>query len=223
MDIIVIVIMVLFAYYGMRRGLVSTFFSIFHQVFTIILVNAFNPFVSTYIRSSELGAIINQYITKTIGTYFSGGTPLKIENPFETLPLPQSIKTSMFEHNNPEVYKILEADSITAYISGYVTNIVINTLSAVLLFAIISITLRYITRTMKIVKRIPVLREFNALGGAVVGLAQGILFIWMIFVVMTLCFVQGSEAIFAELSKSTIALALYNSNILLHFVLNVFS
>ena len=72
--------------------------------------------------------------------------------------------------------------------------------------------------------KLPLIHGANSIGGLAVGFMQGILVIWIVFVVAVL-FVSGDRLawFYSSLGESKIALTVFNSNILLKMILRIFA
>lgn len=88
--------------------------------------------------------------------------------------------------------------------------------------AVIYIVLRVIMGTMDVVTSLPVIKEFNHLFGLAIGLAEGILVLWIVFILLQAC---GSESwaqeIFTQIKGNDLMNWIYNHNLLANFFIKL--
>lgn len=66
----------------------------------------------------------------------------------------------------------------------YLTGIVINSGTFILVYFLLSAGLFILGRVLNIISRLPVINQLNRMGGGIVGLFQGLVVIWIIFTLM---------------------------------------
>ena len=139
-----------------------------------------------------------------------------------SLSIPDFLKESLISNNNPVVYGILDATGINDYISGYVASMILNILSMIVVAVGLIIIFKLVLVLLDVVTKLPVIHGINSAGGLIVGLLEGVLIVWVIFVVAVL-FVSGDKLtwFYDALENSKIALALFNSNVLLKMILRI--
>ncbi len=97
----------------------------------------------------------------------------------ENLNLPQSVKETLLENNNSEFYHMLGVDQFAEYVSTYLADILINAVSSIILFAAVYILIHLLVRWLDLIARLPILYGLNHIAGAVLGLLQGLLLLWI--------------------------------------------
>ena len=133
----------------------------------------------------------------------------------DNLPLPKAIKETLQEN------KEKQETNIKSYITGHVTKIVINALAFVLTFVVIFIGLWVLSFVLNIISKLPIISQINKLAGFLVGGLQGLIIVWIFFVVLT--FLSGSEfgaKAFEQINNNKILTFLYDKNILLDIVMS---
>ena len=101
----------------------------------------------------------------------------------------------------PIVYAMFGGNKIFAY---------------VLTFIIISIGLSVACTVLDIVAKLPVLHQINSTAGLLVGLADGLLKVWIVFIVLDLfADTEWGSLILALISQNEFLASLYQNNILL--------
>lgn len=220
-DVIVLLIIGSFMYAGYSRGLIKTIFNFISMMVSLGISNMVYPYVSLYLR--ETGAVygyIYTYIAKNLALEgLVGEQTLKMQTEFiHSLQLPFFLTEGLLSNNNPEFYKLLRVESLDDYIVGYLTNICINMISMLVVFAIVGFIMRLIYKSLGLIGRLPVIRGFNRLGGLGFGFCQGTIVVWIGMIVITLF---NKQQINEMLAGSIVAGVFYEKNILMDMVASI--
>ena len=97
----------------------------------------------------------------------------------ENLKLPQSMKDALIENNNSEVYQLLGVDRFIEYVSTYLAGMLINAIVSVLMFLATFILIQLLVRWLDLIARLPIIYGLNKIAGALLGLAHGLLLLWV--------------------------------------------
>lgn len=212
MLILVILIFALSAYIGLKRGLVRTVFSLFSTVVVILVGTVISPLISNaLINNDKVFNKVAGNIEIAIRNYrenTSSGKTDRYENflkKFGSKKRSNKISTSQGKSN----------DKINKLLSKNLAKIVINSATFIVIYIGLRLILVFIGSTLNIVSRLPILNELNRLGGAAVGLAKGLLIIWLIFTVMLIFINQPlvQEGL-QQINKSKFLTLLFKYNIL---------
>lgn len=220
---IVLVIILISAYRGMRNGLIKTVFSICSMVIALVLTLWLSPYISKLAQSNEsVFTYFTHKVEKAIPTENIGSKISDQINFIDNLPLPKTLKTSIVEHNNTDTYVALAVDNFSAYISHSLASIIINAIAFVITYLVIAIILRVLSTILDIISKLPILHQINKLSGLFVGLLQGIIIVWILFVFLTAfaSTAMGQKA-FAMINESVFLSYIYNNNIILRFITNI--
>ena len=121
----------------------------------------------------------------------------------------QSIYTILSENKEVDQYFSNEQmipDGINISEAGeHLQNIVI--------MVVVFIVLRIIIGATGIIRRLPIIKQADKLGGVIVGLIEGLVVVWIFFTVVTA--ISGTENaanILAQIHKNAFLEALYNNN-----------
>ena len=170
--------------YGHYRGFLKQCVSLGALILTIILVKIATPYMTGFIkdnpsiRQSAAEAILNAAgweEPSAESTELPAAQRIAIEN----LNLPQSVKETLLENNNSEFYHMLGVDQFAEYVSTYLADILINAVSSIILFAAVYILIHLLVRWLDLIARLPILYGLNHIAGAVLGLLQGLLLLWI--------------------------------------------
>ncbi|MGP1612451.1 MAG: CvpA family protein [Catonella sp.] len=97
----------------------------------------------------------------------------------------------------------------------YLTGIVINSGTFILVYFLLSTGLYILGRVLNIISKLPVLKELNSMGGGIAGLFQGLVIVWLIFTLMAV-FIDKPlvQAGMEQIEKNMFLTLLYKSNII---------
>ncbi|MCL2616735.1 MAG: CvpA family protein [Defluviitaleaceae bacterium] len=219
LDVLVVIILGVSIYKGYRKGLLRSIFGLVSFFLALALANAFSGVVGAYLRQTPLFGWLQTAIAETLGlgALLSAGVEGVIAQAdvIAGLPLPGHILALLHANNNPEVFNILGITHIEDYITGFIASMIINTLSAVLVFLLVLITLRMISKSLRIFNHIPIIGGINRMAGAICGAAIGAITIWLIFAAVSLLEIGGLPG------DAIIAGFFYENNPVLNFFINI--
>lgn len=212
--IIVLGIIILNALIGRKVGFIKIVFSIFSFIIALILTVWISPTVNGMLKNNE--TFYEKTSQKVEDMLFKEQVETgEGDDIIEGLPLPKSIKESLKENKEKQ-----EAN-IKSYIVSHVSGIVINALAFVLTFIAVFVGLWVISIALNIISKLPILNQINKMAGFLVGGLQGVIIVWILFIVITVF--SGSElgrTAFQQIESSEILSFIYDKNFLLNIVLN---
>lgn len=217
--IIVLSIIIINALIGRKVGLIKIVFSLFSFIIALLLTTWLSPTVNDMLIKNE--SFYQKTSQKVEDILFSEGDESTDNNEItdenkliDSLPLPKAIKDTLQEN------KEKQETNIKSYITGHVTKIAINALAFVLTFIVIFIGLWVLSILLNIISKLPILNQINKIAGLLVGGLQGLIIVWIFFVVLT--FLSSSEfgvKAFEQINSNSILTFLYDKNILLDIVM----
>lgn len=153
-DIILIAILALSAFFGYKKGLVKLGAKLFAGIIAIIItVIIYKPVSEIIIKNTQVDEkienIIVQNTTKAITKNGANVITEKIEDEI----LPDEAKN--------------------------ISNWIVYAVTAVVLFLAVKIILNIIISLLNFVANLPILKQFNEIGGIIYGLLRGILIIYI--------------------------------------------
>lgn len=89
------------------------------------------------------------------------------------------LKNEHFTKAKEEIQK-----EVNHRVAIYLTGIVINSGSFILVYFLLSVGLFVLSHVLNIISRLPVLNELNRMGGGIAGLFQALVVVWLIFTLM---------------------------------------
>ena len=208
-----------------RRGLIKSVYNLVSFFVSIFLANMLYPYIGRFLRETDgINEWFRSTLTKVPGIPDAADfTTKSAQNLFIVgLDLPDFMKFSLMENNNPEAYGILNAAGLSDYIGGFIANLMMNIVSILLAFLVIYIAMKLLGRLLNAIAELPVINVLNRFGGLVIGFLQGVIAIWLLFAGFTLFLSRPSFVEFqALLDRSSLAAVLYDNNFILHMVARV--
>lgn len=141
----------------------------------------------------------------------------------DQMPLPEDMKEGLAANNNSEVYQLLSADSFTDYVADYVATSLTNGIGFLISFAVSFAALKILVCTLGVMGNLPVLRGINRGAGAVIGLAKGLVAVWILGLVATvLCNTQAGSMCMEMIEKDVLLSFLYEWDLFVKIYANIF-
>lgn len=221
--VVVAVYLVSMVLYGITADSSGLAVSAVSLVLSLGVVHFGAPSVANLLRSNEVVyQAVEDSVTKFIqkddeaeNEAVDAAPPSVQRSIIEEMELPEQLKDALLENNNSEVYEALGVSSFTHYVSRYLANSLINIISFFLLFAAVFGGLRVLSVSLNVVSRLPIISGLNRLAGAVLGGAEGIFFVWIAALLITLFSATAIGELFLNQIESNIWLTwLYDHNML---------
>lgn len=219
LDIVIIAIMALSIFLGYRKGLVKIAVKLCAFLIAVIISIVFYKPVSNII-------INNTKLDEKIESKIIENGSIKIEDKEEV----QEDMQGQDEVENNENFlenvhgyvdeKITETQNelvkkAAKEISGRLINIIV----IVGLFIITRLILVLLVLISDIITNIPIIKQFNKLGGILYGIIRGLLVIYIILaIVFLVASISGNSDIIETIESSIITKFMYESNILLNII-----
>ena len=216
-DIVIIAILLISFLYGAAKGLIQTTLKTFSTIIAFILSVALQPVVTGLIKATPIFDMVKLKVAEFLSlTPSESGNLIQSQQTelISSLPLPDFMLELLSENNNSVVYEILDATNTADYICAYLANLIISVCVTLLLIVVIRIILAVILKAADILTKLPVISQFNYLGGGAVGLIKGVLIIWLIFSALLIFVASDSFVIIQEnIDASYLGSILYEKNI----------
>ena len=106
-------------------------------------------------------------------------------------------------------------DSLEKYICELLTNIILNALGFFITFIVAAVGIAVLCFVLDLLSKLPVLHQINTVAGVAMGALEGLVILWIVFIVITMLSSTGfGQACMTMISESKILSFLYDSNIL---------
>lgn len=114
------------------------------------------------------------------------------------------------------------SDILAAIISARLTSLALNAIVYVIVFVIVFITVRILFIVTKVIEKIPVLKDVNKLMGLLLGIAEGLIVVWLLFALVTACsrFDWAASAL-ADIGGNGLLSFIYDHNLIMSTLFKV--
>lgn len=214
-DGIILLILIAFMVSGAKRGLILSVFKISSSALSAFLAVLIHPFISKLLRATPLFDSIKEFVADRLGLTLGTNAATQAEQAriINDLPIPDFMSRILIENNNSVVNQLLDTHTITDYICGYIANLIMSVIVTTVLLFVIKILIRAFSKTLRLVSKLPVVRQLNYIGGCGIGLFYGILVIWIVFMIsMMFITFEWYDAFHSGIDSSVLGKLLYDNN-----------
>lgn len=200
-DLIIVLIMLLFIFLGYKRGLVKVAFKLCTFFIAIIVAFVFyKPVAKLVIANTNIDETIETAITRKILP--EGATET------QEVDLSQDLPSIILKNSSDTVQSI----------SKSFTNTIIETACFLLIFIIVKIVLKFVTALADLIAKLPILKQFNKLGGTLYGIIEGLFIVFLGFAIISLIAPMLDSSVLDAINSSTLGSICYNNNLLLKII-----
>ena len=236
LEIVVLVVLLLCMVLGFRKGLLKQGLILFGALILLWLMSFLLPYTKQVIAGHTpiekiVSAKVDDAVKKKMDSMVSqAGEAGDIALPaagasgrelskaqqtdlITTSGLPGFLQDILLENNNNEIYNRLGIDNFIDYLKSYLTELIINVIAYVTTFVLAFILYRLILAAAHLVDHLPLARGLNHGLGGILGLASGLILVWVFFAVLIpLCRTQLGTACYSCIEHSTYLRLLYTHN-----------
>lgn len=222
MDVLIIVILMVSSFRGLARGLIMTLFGMLSFIVAGFCAKLYYPVVSAYILGNDaLFVGIQRMIKERIkgaaaaeASTLAGPAQTSI---FEILKFPKTMETFLMRNESIRQYSAKAMEGIYGYLADALTRMFVDFISILIIFVLVKLLLQWLAHILNGISHLPLLHQFNQMGGLVFGGIQGLFIILIFITLITPLVSMGQYNIFAEgLEASVIGKFLYNNNPILY-------
>lgn len=211
---------------GYKKGLINMIFGLASTLIGIFLGYLLYPNVSAMlIKYTGLYHFIVNKVIKALNLKKLAGDAISTQDQthlIQNLKLPEFLRNLLVHNNNDVVYDLLKAKGLEEYIGGTIATIAINALAFLIVLMIVILLLNIVSSALNFVSKLPVIHQLNTVGGLAVGLAQGLIFIWIICILLSFVIaLQGNEKLTLLVSQSPVVKFFYENNFILKGISNL--
>ncbi|WP_432667643.1 CvpA family protein [Wukongibacter baidiensis] len=228
MDICVIIIITINGIRGLGAGLVLSLFNIASYIVAGIVAKLYYPYLSKFVIENTNWAFkVQEFVLKNMK--FKSADAIQAqgggyESIFEVMNLPKALETVFLQSNFFTEYSDGVLNNINIYISQMVAKIVIDLLCIIIIFFIAKLILSILCSILNSITELPIIKQFNRLGGLIFGALKGIIIIYIFTAVMVpIASIFPNSSLVNSLEASKIARVFYDYNILLFMLKNMIS
>lgn len=214
-DVIILIIMALSIFIGYKRGLIKCAINVLSFIIAIILVIILTNPVSNFIIDNTQ---IDDNIKTSIASNLHFENDEKVELDEENSSTPEVVRNYI---NNTVLSSTKDAaNNVTETVAENITVMIIKVGVAIILYIVIRIALLFVKVLSNIVEKIPLIKQFNEVGGIIYGIFSGIIFLYIAFAAISLIApLLANSTITNAINDSFIGNYIYNNNLILKLFL----
>ena len=207
LDLIVILIIALFTFIGYKQGLIKTAIKITSFFIAIIIaLILYKPVSALIIKNTTIDDKIESTIIEKITPEGMKPEGMKPEDEAsEATKIPQGF--------------IKEANNTIKDTAETITVKIIEVCTVLILYLISRIVLKFIAALGDLIAKLPILKQFNKLGGTIFGALKGLLIVYVILAVVYLISPLLKENATKSIDETILTKAMYNNNIITKIIL----
>ena len=234
LTVIVLLLILGFVLNGYRRGFIKTFASMFFFLLAAVLVYLATPYISQFLKEhTPVYEIVVDKCKEAFEEEFPSDKndkqPEHEETAFldqkkiiENLKLPELLKQQMIHNNNSSGYEQLKITGFSDYIASYMASLILTIISYIVTLFIVIILLWIFIMTLDVIANLPVLHGINRKLGLLLGGVQGVVVIWIVFLIITACSqIDMGRQLLSMIHESLVLKFLYEQNIFLKYLLQI--
>ena len=221
---IILLILAAFTLSGWSRGFVRVFAGMFFFLASTVLVYYATPYISDFIKENTP---IYQAAEENCREMLKGGegqenSGLEQKKFIEGLGLPEALEKQLLGGSDSGSSVDRAVEGVSDYLAEYMAGLILNILTFVVTLAAVNLVLRMTVLTLDNLAKLPVLNSINKAFGMVLGAAQGLLVVWVAFLVITAFGnTDAGRKLLEMIHESPILDFLYNINIFLKIMLRM--
>ena len=221
---IILLILAAFTLSGWSRGFVRVFAGMFFFLASTVLVYYATPYISDFIKENTP---IYQAVEENCREMLKGGegqenSGLEQKKFIEGLGLPEALEKQLLGGSDSWSSVDRAVEGVSDYLAEYMAGLILNILTFVVTLAVVNLVLRMTVLTLDNLAKLPVLNSINKAFGMVLGAAQGLLVVWVAFLVITAFGnTDAGRKLLEMIHESPILDFLYNINIFLKIMLRM--
>ncbi len=209
-DLILIGIIAISTFLGYKKGLIGVAFKIISFIIAIVItLILFKPISSIIINKTKIASTIEETINEKLSSIqITGG---KIE---EDTNLPKVL----VNYINDEASQMINqtGETIINTVSKNLTETAINVIVMIVIFIITRLLLIFAKAVLETVAELPIVKQFNEVGGVLYGLLRSLLIIYVVLALISLIIpVLNNTSILESINNTYITKMLYNNNLIL--------
>lgn len=216
----------IFMIQGFRKGLIRTAVSMFSIVIVAAATMWLNPYIGSMIReNTDWQEKLEQKCSVLLVEEMEERLEISdaSQNSFiEEMPLPEIVREKLVENNNSETYQSLAVESFAGYLSKYIAAGIMNGITFLLSFVSVWILMKILLCAVDRITDLPVIGGLNRIGGMLLGTAQGVIWLWVIFLIITLfCNTGTGRYLMGMIRENPVLLWIYDRNCLVQILMEI--
>ena len=207
-DIFLVLFILVLAYYNYKKGLIKFIFKIFSFLIAIVISFVlFKPVSYFIINATLIDENINSYVYNIVNSHIASNNKEDITTNDETSSLP-SVFANYINKTIENTTTNIQND-ITTEVSKNISSTIINILSFIIVYILARLILLFVNFVSDKISELPIIKQFNELGGLLYGILQSFL---IIFIVLAIISVLPFDNIQIAINNTFLCVFLYNIN-----------
>ena len=179
-----------FMLYGHNCGFLRLSISIAAVLITAILTRLAMPYVTVWVKENTgLESMLENMIARNIvlEAVSGTGTPSPEEQliVIDSMSIPEGLREWVKENNTELIWEKLGVKEFSQYVADYLSRTITHFVLFSILFLLIWILLRLLMKVLDVFAKLPVIHGLNQIAGAVLGLGEGLFYLWIFFMVIS--------------------------------------
>lgn len=214
-DIIVILIIALSVYLGYRKGLIALSIKLFAVIIALIAtLILYKPISALIINNTNLDENIQNVIIEKANNS-DEETNNTSSNKETANTNSKNETTQVTENQEGNIIEQSVEEKILPEVAKELSINIINIGVIIILYFVIKIALHFVTAIANIVAKIPIIKQFNKIGGIIYGLLRGLLLIYVILLVISFAGeINPENKLHNQINQSLLTKEMYQNNIL---------
>ena len=205
----VIGVLALSGLYGYKRGFVRIVLSMAAMLITFVLSALLTVPISTMLAAATP---LDEKIEKSVSGLVDKNGVVD-EKTISNLNLPEPIEEILIEGSR----KV--ATGFNEYIVSTVSELILKAITFFVLIIVIYIIVRIVIYMLDFISKLPLVNSINKTGGLVVGIAQGLLLVWIGCLVVTAFSDKAwAQEVFVQINANPLLSFIYNNNLITFIV-----
>ena len=218
LDILALIVFGFCLMLGIKKGFLRMTFSFISILVSFYIASRLYQPVSDFLKdNTPLYETLKERIISGLGlhevitSHIQQGEAAVLSN----LPLPQVLLERLYENNTPSVRLALGVTTLEDYIGSFLASLCIAIIAVILVFVAAILLTNLIASILKVISKLPIIRGFDKIGGALVGTVIGFFAVWTLITLYITLFVGITASDVAVFNSSQVAQFLYTHGLLL--------
>lgn len=212
------IILLVAAFLGFRKGLIKMVYSLVIVLLVTIITTIYAPKLAAYLKSNTTW---DDSLEKKTESFLEEQGILKEGKDIDVsdLPLPFAVRDKIAKSANE--YTTSMAKSYNEFVVSSVSGVIFSAIVYAVFFLILLALASIIGMLLDVISKLPVLKQVNKTAGLAVGLAEGLLIVWLLAIfVMIFGNFEFATHINDDIDANGFLKFLYDKNLIVYFVTN---
>jgi uncharacterized membrane protein required for colicin V production len=218
-DLIIVLIIGLCIFNGYRKGLARCILKLVTSIIALfIAILLFRPFVNFVVNNTIIDENIQLSLEKVMN---NGIEERKDENNNDLVKEDSGIPKPIAEYLNSNLKNTAKQKQEEAVVSvaRSAAILIVEIACFILIYVIVKIILKILTILIDVVSKLPIIRQFNEVGGFLYGIVEGVVIILLIMTgVAIVTPLTGAYEVATIILQSHLGAFFYNNNIILNLI-----